>query len=82
MILETVKLQEEGSLPDAHVVFYILDTPGEKLWIQKRPFVILCPGGGYERTSFREGEPIAMYFLGKGYHVAIHSSGCISGSSP
>lgn len=71
MILETVKLQEEGSLPDAHVVFYILDTPGEKLWIQKRPFVILCPGGGYERTSFREGEPIAMYFLGKGYHVAI-----------
>ena len=28
MILETVKLQEEGSLPDAHVVFYILDTPG------------------------------------------------------
>lgn len=71
MILETVKLKEEGSLPDAHAVFYILDTPGEKLFIQKRPLVILCPGGGYERTSFREGEPIAMYFLGKGYHVAI-----------
>ena len=60
MILETVKLKEEGSLPDAHVVFYILDTPGEKLFIQKRPLVILCPGGGYERTSFRQGEPIAM----------------------
>lgn len=71
MRLETVKLKEEGSLPDAHVVFYILDTPEEKLFVQKRPFVILCPGGGYERTSFREGEPIAMYFLGKGYHVAV-----------
>lgn len=71
MILKTIKLKEQGSLPDAHVVFYILDTPGEKLHIQSRPFVILCPGGGYERTSFREGEPIAMQFLRQGYHVAV-----------
>lgn len=33
--------------------------------------IILCPGGGYEMTSFREGEPIAMYFLEKGYHVGV-----------
>lgn len=71
MILETRKLEERLSLPDAHVVFYILDTPGEKLRIQKRPFVILCPGGGYEHTSFREGEPLAMYYLGRGYHAAV-----------
>ena len=65
-----MKLQTEGSLPDAHFIAYVLDTPGD-LHIKKRPMVILCPGGGYERTSFREGEPIAMYFLQKGYHVGI-----------
>lgn len=70
MIIERMKLQTEGSLPDAHFIAYVLDTPGD-LHIKKRPMVILCPGGGYERTSFREGEPIAMYFLQKGYHVGI-----------
>lgn len=71
MILHTIQLKEEGSLPGAHAVFYILDTPGDRIRIQKRPLIILCPGGGYERTSFREGEPIAMYFLEKGYHAAV-----------
>lgn len=70
MIIEKIKLQTEGSLPEAHFVVYILDTPNE-LYVKKRPMIILCPGGGYERTSFREGEPIAMYFLQKGYHVGI-----------
>ena len=70
MIIERMNLQTEGSLPDAHFIAYVLDTPGD-LHIKKRPMVILCPGGGYERTSFREGEPIAMYFLQKGYHVGI-----------
>lgn len=70
MIIEKIKLETEGSLPEAHFVVYILDTPNE-LYVKKRPMIILCPGGGYERTSFREGEPIAMYFLQKGYHVGI-----------
>lgn len=70
MIIEKIELQAEGSLPGAHLVAYILDTP-EDLYIKERPMIILCPGGGYERTSFREGEPVAMYFLQKGYHVGI-----------
>ena len=36
-----------------------------------KPALILCPGGGYEMTSDREAEPMAMQFLAMGYHVAI-----------
>lgn len=38
---------------------------------RKRPAVIICPGGGYERLSDRESEPIAMQFLAMGYHAFI-----------
>lgn len=38
---------------------------------QKRPSVLLCPGGGYARCSQREDEPIALHFLPEGYNVFI-----------
>ncbi|HEY8421872.1 MAG TPA: alpha/beta hydrolase [Thermoclostridium sp.] len=44
---------------------YILS--GEK----KRGAVLICPGGGYARTSEREAEPIAMQFTAKGYHAFV-----------
>lgn len=71
MRLETIRLEEEGSLPGAHLDVYILDTPAEQIKITERPMVIICPGGGYQETSYREGEPVAMYFLQKGYHAAV-----------
>ena len=37
----------------------------------KRPVVVICPGGGYEMTSDREAEPIAMQYLARGYHAVI-----------
>ena len=33
--------------------------------------MLICPGGGYEHTSDREAEPLAMHFLSIGYHVAV-----------
>ena len=33
--------------------------------------MLLCPGGGYAFTSFREAEPLAMSFLSKGFHVCV-----------
>lgn len=71
MIYKEIPIQAEGSAEDARLVVYILDTPEEKIKIQKRPVMILCPGGGYERTSYREGEPLAMHFLNRGYHVGV-----------
>lgn len=39
--------------------------------VEKRPTIIVVPGGGYWMVSRREAEPIAAYFMGKGYNVAI-----------
>ncbi len=39
--------------------------------VKKRPAVIVCPGGGYERTSEREAEPIAMKYCAAGYHAFV-----------
>ena len=37
--------------------------------------MVICPGGGYEWVSEREAEPIALKFVGAGYHaVVLHYS--------
>lgn len=36
-----------------------------------RPAMIVCPGGGYEFRSEREGEPVAIRFLSKGYSAFL-----------
>lgn len=41
-------------------------------WLpQKRPAIIILPGGGYSYCSEREGEPVAYPFLSAGYDVFI-----------
>lgn len=39
--------------------------------VEKRPALIVVPGGGYAMVSKREGEPIAAYFMAKGYNTFI-----------
>lgn len=36
-----------------------------------RPSVLVIPGGGYEMTSDREAEPIAMQFLAAGFNAFV-----------
>ncbi len=51
---------------------YILDDRNINISIwKKRPAVIICPGGGYEYTSEREAEPIAMHYLSAGFHSFV-----------
>ncbi len=38
---------------------------------QKRPCIIICPGGGYAYCSQRESEPIAFKYLQAGYNVFL-----------
>lgn len=38
---------------------------------EKRPAVIICPGGGYYFLSQREGEPVAISFLQQGYQAFV-----------
>lgn len=35
------------------------------------PAVIICPGGGYEKVAYREGEPLALAFLAQGYQAFV-----------
>jgi len=37
----------------------------------RRPFMLICPGGGYERCSDREAEPVAIRFMALGYACAV-----------
>jgi len=38
---------------------------------QKRPAVLLCPGGGYRIVSQREAEPVALHLLPEGFNVFV-----------
>lgn len=38
---------------------------------QKRPCMVVCPGGGYGMCSERESEPIALQFLSEGFNVFV-----------
>lgn len=70
MIHETIDMTVEGSVGNPTLTTYILDYEGCYVFTE-RPLVIICPGGGYENLSMREGEPIAMQFNAMGYHAAV-----------
>ena len=50
---------------------YLQEELFESQPIEKRPFILVIPGGGYSFCSEREGEPIALSFLSKGYHAGV-----------
>lgn len=60
-------------LSDAPVLrAYLPDNLGEMgRETQKRPCLLICPGGAYAFVSQREGEPVALQFLAEGYAVFI-----------
>ncbi len=62
-------------MPDAKLVTYIQEY-SDSLMIEKRPLILLCPGGGYSKTSDREAETVALQFLAMGYHAAILRYSC------
>lgn len=46
--------------------------------IDDLPVLLICPGGGYGMVSKREGEPVALEFLARGYVTAILSYSTIT----
>lgn len=71
MIHNKIKIQARGTEAVGYLYTYFLDSSIEMRPNEKRPVILMCPGGGYEMTSDREAEPMAMRFLAMGYHVAI-----------
>lgn len=77
MIYNTVKLevpyekvgytQEECN---ATLTTYVSDISPE-IGLKGRPAVLICPGGGYDFISDREGEPIAFSFLAQGIQCFV-----------
>jgi len=67
MINEKINLWEEkaedGFIPT--LVTYVLDG------LKPRGAVLICPGGGYEFTSDREAEQVAIQFNAAGFHAFV-----------
>lgn len=50
---------------------YCPDLPVGAAETDTRPTVVICPGGAYQFTSGREGEPVALRFNALGYNVFV-----------
>lgn len=66
----TEKIKVSGSADYAKVSWYLLDY-SEDIGIEKRPIIIICPGGGYSFTADREAEMFALQWCAAGYHAAV-----------
>lgn len=59
----------------AQATFY-LQEPNKEIDInRKSPVLVIVPGGAYLWTSWREEEPIALEFLGKGFSCVVAQYG-------
>lgn len=63
--VQTVKATE------AKLYTYILDNFEEIDSNRTRPLVLICPGGGYEFTSDREAEAVAVQYIARGFHACV-----------
>lgn len=70
MITEKINLYENDET-QAFLSTYVMDNSPEIDTERKRPAVIICPGGGYEMTSDREAEAIAIKMLSYGFQAFV-----------
>lgn len=69
MLIKKIQLWKDNE--HVNLCTYILDNSMEFKKDEKKPVVIICPGGGYLGTSDREAEPVAMRFAAQGYHACV-----------
>ncbi len=77
MKIKAVELKEYYPVQGGSLQCIAMETPwsiGHENW--RRPAVIVAPGGGYTHVSKREGEPIAMEFLAKGFQAFVLTYVC------
>lgn len=55
----------------AKLTMYIQQTSRELANQMVKPAVLIFPGGGYQMCSEREGEPVALAFLNKGFNAFV-----------
>lgn len=69
LIHEIIDIHTEHS--EAKLYTYIMNNSPEIDSSRKRPTIIICPGGGYEFTSDREAEPIAIRMNAMGINACV-----------
>ncbi|MEH7480970.1 alpha/beta hydrolase [Neobacillus drentensis] len=69
LIHEIIDIRTEHS--EAKLYTYIMNNSPEIDSSRKRPTIIICPGGGYEFTSDREAEPIAIRMNAMGFNACV-----------
>lgn len=68
MQTETIILNKERNVT---LTAYLQETGGRFDYIDKRPGMLIIPGGGYQYCSEREADPPAMAYLKAGFQVFI-----------
>ena len=68
--METVKLTLNESR-GVKMTCYIQPVGGEFQGMEKRPAMVILPGGGYAYCSAREADPVAFPYLQAGYQAFI-----------
>lgn len=71
MLYETIHLTVPDADGPAELTAYVPDASPELGADRLRTALIICPGGGYEFLSDREGEPVALRFAGLGYAAFV-----------
>jgi acetyl esterase/lipase len=54
-----------------HLTAYLHEYSAEMPLWKTRPAVVVLPGGGYQWTSDREADPVALSFLAQGFHAFV-----------
>ncbi|MBE7065014.1 MAG: alpha/beta hydrolase [Ruminococcaceae bacterium] len=68
MQIKRIDLSDDGRV---YMIAYIGDKSPEMPYMDKRPAVVVCPGGAYYMTSDREAEPIALNYLARGFNAFV-----------
>ena len=76
MLTEVFYLHEKGSLADARLCTYILDD-SDSIAIEKRPMMLICPGGGYEGSRAAR-HAFSEYWLSCGSAALFGGTGSLS----
>ena len=81
MVIKIVDLYKEFHFPrpegaEGWLTCYIARSPSSMEPARRRGGVLILPGGGYAYTSEREGEPVALRYLGKGLQAFVLSYSC------
>jgi acetyl esterase/lipase len=69
MMLEEVQLQE--GISNATLTAYIQEPISDSQLLQRKPAIIICPGGAFLGFTEKETEPVALRFLSEGFQAFV-----------